>query len=102
MNNKKEEIKSPLLDAIEQVRSEQGINKTTMPESSSVVDIITFCDSSDYLNLPGNNFNLFLSQRTILKTFYMGTTGNENLKLNKEELQWLKLCRRFYVYLYIS
>ena len=55
----------------------------------TIVDIMTFCDDPEYLSLPNSNFNLYLSQRVILKTFYMGTRGNENLKLTKEEWGWL-------------
>jgi hypothetical protein len=54
-----------------------------------VVDIMTFCDSPLYLNLPNNNFDLFLSQKVVLKCFYMGTMGNENISLTKEEWDWL-------------
>ncbi len=80
----------PLLTAI-------GILKATNSEFSEysdykgVVDIITFCDSPLYLDLlnPKNNFNLYMSQRVILKCFYLGDIGNENIKLTKEEWAWL-------------
>jgi len=61
-------------------------------EKKRIVDVITFCDHPDYLNLPDpdiNNLNLWLSQRVILKCFYKNTIGNENLQLNKEEWEWL-------------
>jgi len=58
-------------------------------EDKSVVDIMTFCNSSKYLDLPGNNFRLWISQRTVLKCLYMGSHGNENVKLDNEEMQWL-------------
>lgn len=54
-----------------------------------IVDIMTFCDHPRYLNLPGNNFHLWLGQRVILKIFYMGTRGNEYLTLTEEEWNWL-------------
>ena len=57
--------------------------------SENIVDIMTFCDDPRYLNLPGNNFHLFDTQRLILKCFYMGTRGNETLKLTQEEWKWL-------------
>jgi hypothetical protein len=57
--------------------------------NEDIVDIMTFCNDPQYLDLPGNNFHLWVSQRTILKTFYMGTRGNENLKLDQDEWQWL-------------
>jgi hypothetical protein len=54
-----------------------------------IVDVMTFCDSPDLLNLPANNFHLWLGQRVVLKTFYMGTRGNENVELTDEEWGWL-------------
>lgn len=55
-----------------------------------IVDIMTFCESPLYLNLPLGNFTLWISQRVVLKTLYMGTVGNENTVLTKEELDWLE------------
>ena len=57
--------------------------------TNGIVDIMTFCDSPELLNLPGNNFNLWVSQKVVLKCLYMGTIGNENISLTKEEWQWL-------------
>jgi hypothetical protein len=54
-----------------------------------IVDIISFCNDPKLLNLPGGNLNLFLSQRTVLKCLYMGSRGNEDLRLDEEEMQWL-------------
>jgi len=82
----KKEPKNSLLDAIHEIEENHpSINS----DEKGIVDIITFCDNPHYLNLPGNNFHLYMSQRVILKTFYMGTRGNENLKLTKEEWEWL-------------
>ena len=53
------------------------------------VDIMTFCDSPEYLNLPTNNLNLWVGQRVILKCFYMGSRGNEDIELTSEEWTWL-------------
>lgn len=58
-------------------------------EHFGIVDIMTFCDHPRYLNLPGNNFKLFLGQRVILKVFYMGTRGNEDVLLTDEDWNWL-------------
>jgi len=63
--------------------------KLSIVPESGIVDIITFCESPEMLNLPGNNFVLWLSQRVVLKCFYMGTIGNDNISLTKEEWQWL-------------
>ena len=79
---------NPLLSAINSIQDE---NPYLIPESqdSALVDIMTFCDSEEYLDLPHSNFNLFLSQRVILKCFYMGTRGNEDVRLEKKEWEWL-------------
>jgi hypothetical protein len=91
MRAKKEEPVNSLADAIGEIQ--RLTNKTTLESEKKVrneiVDIITFCNDLRYLNLPGNNFHLFLAQRVILKTFYMGSRGNENLKLTQEEWEWL-------------
>jgi len=73
---------NPLLDAINKIQ------KVTSKKKTEMVDIMIFCDDPQYLDLPGNNFFLHMSQRIILKTFYMGSRGNENLKLSKEEWEW--------------
>ena len=83
----------PLLSAIEEIHRQNPELKPEDPAKDSgadgIVDIITFCNDPAYLNLPGNNFNLWLPQKVILKTFYMGTIGNESLQLKKEEWEWL-------------
>ncbi len=89
MSIKKEEKDSQnsMLEAINQIkRTNMAVVEKDKPE---IVDIITFCVSPEYLDLPGNNFKLFISQRVILKAFYMNTRGNENSKLTKEEWEWL-------------
>lgn len=80
---------NPLGDVISQIRTENRLEAKDSKVDSGIVDILTFCDRADLLNLPGNNFRLFLSQRVILKTFYMGSRGNENIKLTEEEWNWL-------------
>ena len=89
MKKKKEENKTnSLLDALNLI----NLSNPTLsngPDKYKIVDIMTFCDSPELLNLPASNFKLWLPQRIILKSFYMGTRGNENLKLNQEEWQWL-------------
>lgn len=84
-------MQNPLLDALQEI--ERGDAKDLAPGANrdNIVDIITFCDSPEYLDLKSeeNNFNLWIGQRVILKTFYMCTRGNEDLKLSKVEWQWL-------------
>ena len=55
-----------------------------------IPDIITFCNHADYLNMPGNGMSLYDAQRIMLKVFYRGTVGNENLDLTEEEIQFCK------------
>lgn len=82
----KKEPQNNLLDAIHEIeKSNPSFNK----KGVEIVDIMTFCDDPNYLDLPTSNFDLYMSQRVILKTFYIGTRGNENLKLSKEEWEWL-------------
>lgn len=88
MKKKKEEKSNSLLDALNQINLGNP-SLTDSTDKYKIVDIMTFCDSPELLNLPGTNFNLWLPQRIILKSFYMGTRGNENLKLTQEEWQWL-------------
>jgi hypothetical protein len=75
----------------DEIKLAHGIVSDPPPagQTGGLVDIITFCKSPDCLNLPGSNVELFLSQRVVLKSFYMGTRGNEELDLDKEEWQWL-------------
>lgn len=85
---KKENKDDPLLNAIGQIMiSNPSLDENKL--TKDLVDIITFCNDSRFLNLPKHNLNLYLSQKIILKCFYMGTIGNENVKLSKEEWDWL-------------
>ncbi len=52
-------------------------------------NIIEFCESNRYLNLPDSGIRLFPMQRIILKIFYRGQKGNEHLKLTEDELKLL-------------
>jgi hypothetical protein len=89
---------SNAVDEILSGRKDVGNNiKTKLTSESGIVDIMTFCDSPELLNLPSNNFNLWVSQKTVLKCFYMGTIGNENISLTKEEWQWLYDNKQEYV-----
>jgi len=58
-----------------------------------IPDIITFVESKEWLALPfhpTNPINLFPLQKIMLKVFYRGSIGNENLELTEDEIQ---LCR---------
>lgn len=51
-----------------------------------VPNMIEFCTSPHYLGLP---VTLYPVQQIILKTFYRGQPGNENIELTEEEIQLL-------------
>ena len=66
MRKKTEEVKKdPLASAIQEINlanpTLQNI-KASSVSSGNIVDIITFCDDPNYLDLPSSNFNLWLSQ----------------------------------------
>jgi len=60
--------------------------------SRELVDIITFCESPEYLNFLGQDPPLVLwpMQRIVLKLFYRGSEGNEQVYLTDEELALLR------------
>jgi len=59
-------------------------------DKGEIADIITFCNHPRLLALPtSSNMKLFLAQRVVLKCLYMGSRGNETLRLDQEEMQWL-------------
>jgi hypothetical protein len=87
---KKKENENLLENFINSIKNDEGLLEQKKDKiDEGIVDVITFCNSAHLMDLPGQNFPLFLSQRVILKTFYMGTRGNENVTLNDEEWKWL-------------
>lgn len=61
----------------------------------NIPDIITFVEGEEWLALPyhpSNPINLFPLQKIMLKIFYRGSLGNENLSLTDQEVQ---LCRNY-------
>jgi hypothetical protein len=82
----KQKAVNPLEEAILQINNS---NPSPKKDGKEIVDVITFCNHEDYLDLPKANLNLWISQRVILKCFYKNTIGNEDLVLNQEEWQWL-------------
>lgn len=62
---------------------------TDSSASTYLPDILEFCNSKRYLNLPNSGIKLHPMQNIILKTFYRGQRGNEHLKLTQEETQIL-------------
>jgi len=74
-----------LIDMLEKVKSAVKAKS----KEQYIPNIIEFCESKHYLNLPGNNVKLFPMQRIILKCFYRGQPGNEHLALDEAEIQKL-------------
>ena len=81
-------FESNLSNLIDQVIS----NVSAVDRPRKIVDIITFCEDPNYLNFLGQEPPLALwpMQRIVLKLFYRGTEGNEDLKLTDEEIGILK------------
>lgn len=84
--------KIDLGDAFKDMLSEMQNTKTT----SSVPNIVDFCEHPDYLGMNGQNGSIKLHpvQMLVLKAFYRGSIGNENLELTPEETE-LCLKHRF-------
>jgi len=62
-------------------------------EERKIPDIITFVEGREWLGLPfhpSNPINLFTMQKIMLKAYYRGTIGNENLELTDLEMQMLE------------
>ncbi len=75
-------------DLINEIQSD--LAETTKRD---IPDIVTFVESAEWLGLSereNNPIDLFPMQKIMLKTFYRGTIGNENLELTELELQVLE------------
>lgn len=66
------------------------IHNESISESSYIPDIVEFCYDKKYLNLKGSGIRLYPMQEIMLKVFYRGSSGNENLILSEEEIDLLK------------
>ena len=51
-----------------------------------IPDIITFCEADEYLGFNKKRIRLKPVQKLILKVFYRGSVGNENISLTEEEI----------------
>jgi len=92
MPRKKVEItpqSSALLEAMAEINKLSPSAKDDSQKDKSIVDIMEFCYGKKYLDMKESRLILYMSQKVILKCFYMGTRGNENLKLDEEEWKWL-------------
>jgi hypothetical protein len=63
----------------------------TLDMQGYIPDIVTFCENSEYLGLTERGIKLRPLQKIVLKIFYRGSYGNENVTLTEEELE---LCKR--------
>jgi len=82
-NYKKKKKLGDLLTQLKSSISSQSSSTGYIP------DIITFCESPEWLGLanhPTNPIVLYPMQKTVLKAFYRGTIGNENIELSEEEI----------------
>jgi hypothetical protein len=81
--------KDPLSTMIDEVIFDAA---TDAAKERAVVDIITFCEGREYLDLLSQDppFELWPMQRIVLKLFYRGTRGNESLEVTDEEIGLLE------------
>ena len=64
----------------------------SLENEKKIPDIISFVEDKKWLGLPHNPFNpinLYPMQKIVLKTFYKGSPGNEDIKLTEVELNLL-------------
>lgn len=76
--------------SIDDIISQIKVQASPSIGSTYIPNIIEFCDSPIYLDMPNNGINLYPMQRIILKSFYRGQPGNESLFLTDDELLLLK------------
>lgn len=77
------DVSNPLAEAIRAIRKGHGLDEDI---ARGIVDVITFCVDPHYLAI---DVKLWIGQIIILKCYYMGSIGNESLKLTQEEWEWL-------------
>ena len=86
------ETLSDRMKALQKSIATQTLAKNTIP------DIITFCESPDYLGLKQVDEDgeivagLRPVQAIVLKVFYMGSDGNEHIRLTEQEIE---LCKSY-------
>lgn len=73
-------------------QTKEQIQHTYVQKKNYVPSIIEFVESPKYLGFSAytNPIELFPMQRVVLKVFYRGTVGNENLQLTEEEVALLQ------------
>ena len=81
---KTKEKKQSIGDLISEIQ--EDLNKDVKRE---IPDIITFVESQEWLGIPfhpSNPLDLFSMQKIMLKVFYRGTIGNEDIELTEQEI----------------
>lgn len=65
---------------------------TIQKKEESIPDIMTFIESPEYLGFSAlvPPIRLYPAQRILLKCFYRGSKGNENLTLDEEEIKFIQ------------
>jgi len=86
IKNNLNELLSELINENTISQSSQDIQNDKFKNPHRWIDIIDFCESPYYLGL-----NLYPWQKLILKLFYMGSEGNQHLKIN-ENTEGCKNC----------
>lgn len=85
MKKKKTQRVSDVLTEMQTSLISSGKTETTIP------DIVTFVEDEKYLGLASRNkIKLYPAQKIVLKAFYRGSRGNENVTLTDEEVEWCK------------
>lgn len=89
MAKKPQNSYSPTNLLIDRIIAEANAGPT---KERNVVDIITFCEDSKYLNFLNQDppIQLWQMQRIVLKLLYRGTRGNENIFLTDDEINYLR------------
>lgn len=89
---KKQSKKNNIFTELEGLKDAVRNAYVSQNDSGHIPSIIEFIESETYLGLTSRKptpIDLYPMQRIMLKTFYSGSAGNENLKLTEEEI---KLC----------
>lgn len=91
-NFKPDDLFSDFENVISRIKDETGVsNKKKNSKRGKLVDVITFCESEKYLGFLSSKPPMILTsvQKIILKCFYAGSEGNEDLQLTPAEKEWL-------------
>jgi hypothetical protein len=82
--------KQSVADLIDDLQIDVNSSSNTV---AKIPDIVKFVEEKEWLGLsyhPSNPISLFPMQKIMLKAFYRGSLGNENLKLTDQEIKLLE------------